>query len=139
MPPLAKAQELKLLELKKEQKFTQPPPRYSEASLVRELEEKGIGRPSTYAAIISTLIDRDYARLEDKHFVPSELGETVSDLLAEHFAKIMACWEGKKSFPDAVRVDPAITAKLDPATLDALFDPTYYLAHEDLIYTRVFG
>jgi len=89
LPPLAKAQELKLLELKKEQKFTQPPPRYSEASLVRELEEKGIGRPSTYAAIISTLIDRDYARLEDKHFVPSELGETVSDLLAEHFAKIM--------------------------------------------------
>jgi DNA topoisomerase-1 len=89
LPPLAKDQELTLLELKKEQKFTQPPPRYSEASLVRELEEKGIGRPSTYAAIISTLIDRDYARLEDKHFVPSELGETVSDLLAEHFVKIM--------------------------------------------------
>jgi DNA topoisomerase-1 len=89
LPPLAKGQELRLLELKKEQKFTQPPPRYSEASLVRELEEKGIGRPSTYAAIISTLIDRDYARLEDKHFVPSELGETVSDLLAEHFVKIM--------------------------------------------------
>ena len=89
LPPLAKDQELKLLELKKEQKFTQPPPRYTEASLVRELEEKGIGRPSTYAAIISTLIDRDYTRLEDKHFVPSELGETVSDLLAEHFVKIM--------------------------------------------------
>jgi DNA topoisomerase-1 len=89
LPPLAKDQVLKLQELKKEQKFTQPPPRYTEASLVRELEEKGIGRPSTYAAIISTLIDRDYARLEDKHFVPSELGETVSDLLAEHFVKIM--------------------------------------------------
>ncbi|WP_300159025.1 type I DNA topoisomerase [Solidesulfovibrio sp.] len=89
LPPLAKDQALELLELKKEQKFTQPPPRYTEASLVRELEEKGIGRPSTYAAIISTLLDRDYARLEDKHFVPSELGETVSDLLAEHFVKIM--------------------------------------------------
>ena len=89
LPKLVKDQELTLLELKKEQKFTQPPPRYSEASLVRELEEKGIGRPSTYAAIISTLIDRDYARLEEKHFVPSELGETVSDLLAEHFVKIM--------------------------------------------------
>ena len=89
LPPLSKDQVLKLLELKKEQKFTQPPPRYTEASLVRELEEKGIGRPSTYAAIISTLLDRDYARLEDKHFVPSELGETVSDLLAEHFVKIM--------------------------------------------------
>ncbi|BAH78105.1 type I DNA topoisomerase [Solidesulfovibrio magneticus] len=89
LPKLDKGQELTLLELKKEQKFTQPPPRYTEASLVRELEEKGIGRPSTYAAIISTLIDRDYARLEEKHFVPSELGETVSDLLAEHFVKIM--------------------------------------------------
>jgi len=89
LPPLAKDQELTLLELKKDQKFTQPPPRYTEASLVRELEEKGIGRPSTYAAIISTLLDRDYARLEEKHFVPSELGETVSDLLAEHFVKIM--------------------------------------------------
>ncbi|QAZ69384.1 adenylosuccinate lyase [Solidesulfovibrio carbinolicus] len=51
----------------------------------------------------------------------------------------MACWEGRKSFPDAVRADPAITAKLAPAVLDALFDPTYYLAHEDLIYSRVFG
>lgn len=51
----------------------------------------------------------------------------------------MACWEGRKSFPDAVRADPAITAKLAPAALDALFDPTYYLAHEDLIYSRVFG
>lgn len=89
LPPLAKDQVLTLIDLKKEQKFTLPPPRYTEASLVRELEEKGIGRPSTYAAIISTLIDRDYTRLEDKHFVPSELGETVSDLLAEHFVKIM--------------------------------------------------
>ena len=51
----------------------------------------------------------------------------------------MACWEGRKSFPDAVRADPAISAKLAPAVLDALFDPTYYLAHEDLIYSRVFG
>ena len=51
----------------------------------------------------------------------------------------MACWEGRKSFPDAVRADPAISAKLTPAVLDALFDPTYYLAHEDLIYSRVFG
>ena len=89
LPPLAEGQELALRELKKEQKFTLPPPRYTEASLVRELEEKGIGRPSTYAAIISTIIDRDYTRLEDKHFVPSELGETVSDLLSEHFVKIM--------------------------------------------------
>jgi DNA topoisomerase-1 len=89
LPPLAKGQALELAELTKEQKFTQPPARYTEASLVRELEEKGIGRPSTYAAIISTLTTREYARLEDKHFAPSELGSTVSDLLAEHFTRIM--------------------------------------------------
>ena len=51
----------------------------------------------------------------------------------------MACWEGRTSFPDAVRADAAITAKLAPAVLDALFDPNYYLAHEDLIFSRVFG
>jgi DNA topoisomerase-1 len=89
LPPLTKGQDLKLLEIKKEQKFTQPPARYTEASLVRELEEKGIGRPSTYAAIISTLLDRDYARLEEKHFAPTELGTTVSDKLSEHFQTIM--------------------------------------------------
>ncbi|MFP5221558.1 MAG: type I DNA topoisomerase [Acidobacteriota bacterium] len=89
LPPLAKDQILKLLEIRKEQKFTQPPPRYTEASLVRELEEKGIGRPSTYAAIISTLIDRDYTRMEEKHFAPTELGTIVSDKLSEHFQTIM--------------------------------------------------
>lgn len=89
LPPLTKDQILKLLEIRKEQKFTQPPPRYTEASLVRELEEKGIGRPSTYAAIISTLIDRDYTRMEEKHFAPTELGTIVSDKLSEHFQTIM--------------------------------------------------
>ena len=89
LPPLKKGQALTLVELKKDQKFTQPPPRYTEASLVRELEEKGIGRPSTYAAIISTLIDRDYARLEEKHFAPTPLGVTISDKLSEHFREIM--------------------------------------------------
>ena len=89
LPKLAQGQILDLREFAKEQKFTQPPPRYSEASLVRELEEKGIGRPSTYAAIISTLIDRDYTWLDDKHFAPTDLGITVSDLLAEHFPSLM--------------------------------------------------
>jgi len=89
LPKLTKDQLLKLLEIKREQKFTQPPPRFTEASLVRELEEKGIGRPSTYAAIISTLIDRDYSRLDEKHFAPTELGTTVSDLLTAHFTQIM--------------------------------------------------
>ncbi|WP_243544578.1 type I DNA topoisomerase [Pseudodesulfovibrio tunisiensis] len=89
LPKLAEGEVLNVEELKKEQKFTQPPARYSEASLVKTLEELGIGRPSTYAAIISTLIDREYARLEEKRFVPSELGFTVSDMLSDHFQDLM--------------------------------------------------
>ena len=89
LPPLKQGQTLTLAGIRKEQKFTQPPPRYTEASLVKELEEKGIGRPSTYAAIISTLLDRDYARLEEKRFAPTELGSTVSDRLSGHFKTIM--------------------------------------------------
>ena len=89
LPKVAQGQALETRELTKEQKFTQPPPRYSEASLVKELEEKGIGRPSTYAAIIATLLDREYCRMEDKRFAPSDLGVTVSDLLSEHFATLM--------------------------------------------------
>lgn len=89
LPKLAEGEVLKLGELKKEQKFTQPPPRFSEASLVKTLEELGIGRPSTYAAIISTLIEREYARLEEKRFAPTELGFTVSDQLSEHFQALM--------------------------------------------------
>ncbi|MFP4212525.1 MAG: type I DNA topoisomerase [Desulfohalobiaceae bacterium] len=89
LPKLQEGEELKLHELQKEQKFTQPPARYTEASLVRSLEEQGIGRPSTYAQIISTLLDREYVRQENRQFVPSELGLTVSDLLTGHFQKLM--------------------------------------------------
>jgi DNA topoisomerase I len=89
LPKLQEGQLLRLEKLNKEQKFTQPPPRYSEASLIRELEEKGIGRPSTYASIVSTLLERDYTRLEDKHFVPTDLGTTVSDMLSQHFPSLM--------------------------------------------------
>ena len=89
LPPLVKGQGLKLLQLEKEQKFTQPPARYSEASLVRELEERGIGRPSTYASIISTLQDRDYARLSERHLVPTDLGRVVCEQLTGHFARLM--------------------------------------------------
>lgn len=89
LPKLAEGDTLTLNELKKEQKFTQPPPRFSEASLVKTLEELGIGRPSTYAAIISTLLDREYARQEEKRFIPTELGFTVSDQLSEHFKALM--------------------------------------------------
>ncbi|WP_300908210.1 type I DNA topoisomerase [uncultured Desulfovibrio sp.] len=89
LPPLTAGQPLTLDRLNKEQKFTQPPARYSEASLVRELEERGIGRPSTYAAIISTLQDRDYVQLTERHFVPTDLGRVVCRQLVEHFARLM--------------------------------------------------
>ncbi|MGE4290936.1 MAG: type I DNA topoisomerase [Desulfovibrio sp.] len=89
MPKLTIGEQLTVQEMSKEQKFTQPPPRYSEASLVKELEENGIGRPSTYASIISTLRDRDYVRMEDKRFAPTELGFMVSDQLSEHFQELM--------------------------------------------------
>jgi ribosomal protein L37AE/L43A len=90
-PPaeLTADQLLSLLELLPEQHFTQPPPRFSEASLVKTLEELGIGRPSTYASIISTIQDRGYVRLEDRRFFPNDVGEVVTDKLVEHFPDIV--------------------------------------------------
>jgi len=89
LPLVSVGEILELLSLKTEQKFTQPPPRFSEASLVRELEEKGIGRPSTYATILSTIQDRDYVRMEKGKFSPTDLGMLVTDLLVKNFPKIM--------------------------------------------------
>jgi DNA topoisomerase-1 len=89
LPALSQGQSLTLRKLEKEQKYTQPPPRYTEASLVRELEEKGIGRPSTYASIIATLLDREYAKLEEKHFTVTDLGRIVCELLTEYFRDLM--------------------------------------------------
>ena len=89
LPALTPGQELALDKLEKEQKFTQPPARYSEASLVRELEERGIGRPSTYASIISTLQDREYVSLQERHFIPTDLGRIVCKQLVEHFGRLM--------------------------------------------------
>ena len=90
LPPLTEGEILKLLELKPEQHFTQPPPGFTEATLVKELEEKGIGRPSTYASILSVLQDREYVNKVEKKFVPTELGFLVTDLLMASFADIMA-------------------------------------------------
>ncbi|MBI4259663.1 MAG: type I DNA topoisomerase, partial [Actinobacteria bacterium] len=89
LPRLTAQQALRLIELLPEQHFTQPPPRFSEASLVKTLEELGIGRPSTYASIISTLLDREYVRLESRRFYPEDVGVVVSDLLVEHFPEIV--------------------------------------------------
>ena len=87
LPQLAEGQGLDLIELKPAQHFTQPPPRFTEASLVKALEELGIGRPSTYASIISILQDREYVKLIKKRFHPEDIGMIVSDLLVKHFSK----------------------------------------------------
>jgi len=89
LPALSEGDVVNLVELKLERKETQPPPRYTEASLVKELEEKGIGRPSTYASIISTLQDRTYVYKEDGKFIPTVLGQIVVKLLKESFPDIM--------------------------------------------------
>ncbi len=87
LPPLADGDILPVDKLYGEQHFTQPPPRFSEASLVKTLEEYGIGRPSTYATIISTLQAREYAILDKKRFVPTDVGRVVTRFLTEHFTR----------------------------------------------------
>lgn len=89
LPQLLEGEILNLVALEDNQHFTQPPPRYTEATLVKALEEKRIGRPSTYAPIIDTIQARAYVILEEKRFVPTELGETVNYLLVKHFPSVM--------------------------------------------------
>src|SRR6185436_8328259 len=88
MPPLEVGEVLTLLSLDPKQHFTQPPPRFTEASLVKMLEERGIGRPSTYAQILSTIQDREYVQKDQGKFRPTELGTVVTDLLVRHFEDI---------------------------------------------------
>jgi DNA topoisomerase-1 len=88
MPPLEVGQRLGLVRLEPKQHFTQPPPRYTEASLVKELEEKGIGRPSTYAQILTTIQKREYVQKDRGALAPTDLGETVNTLLVKHFPDI---------------------------------------------------
>ena len=88
LPPLEQGQKLTLRGLKPEQHFTEPPPRYNEASLVKELEERGIGRPSTYATILSTIQERQYVNKMGGKFLPTEIGFVVTDLLVENFKDI---------------------------------------------------
>lgn len=89
LPPLEKDMTVKCKELKKNQHFTQPPARYTEASLIKALEEYGIGRPSTYAATITTITSREYVKREAKTLYPTELGEVMTNLLKERFPKIV--------------------------------------------------
>lgn len=89
LPPLTESQLLSLQELLGVQHFTTPPPRYTEATLVKELEKEGIGRPSTYAPTISTIVTREYVDMVDKKLIPTTLGSIVTDLLVEHFSDIV--------------------------------------------------
>ncbi len=87
LPALKTGDTTRVLEVTPTQHFTEPPPRYTEATLVKALEEHGIGRPSTYAATISTIVDRGYVRVEERRLHPEEIGEIVTDLLVEHFGE----------------------------------------------------
>jgi len=89
LPSLVKGDLLKLLQMLAEQHFTQPPPRYTEATLIKALEQKGIGRPSTYAPILATIQDREYVVKNKSAFQPTELGFVVNDLLTRNFPELM--------------------------------------------------
>lgn len=106
LPELREGEKLDLKKIIPNQHFTQPPPRYTEASLVKALEEKGIGRPSTYAAILSTIQDKEYAEKDEKRFKPTRLGEIVNELLVGSFPNIL---------------DVGFTAKMEDE-LDAIED-----------------
>src|SRR5574340_1215671 len=116
LPDLATGEVLTLASLDSQQHFTQPPPRYTEASLVRALEERGIGRPSTYASIISTLQDREYVVLEKKRFQPTDVGRLVNCFLTRHLTHY---------------VDHDFTAKLE----DKLDD----VSNGKRVWTRLLG
>jgi len=113
LPEVRQGETLKLLELKPEQKFTQPPPRFSEASLIRELEEKGIGRPSTYATIMTTIQDREYVLLEKGKFIPTDLGILVTDLLVKNFPRILDVAFTAEMETELDRIEEGKTKRLD--------------------------
>ncbi|MGD9187039.1 MAG: type I DNA topoisomerase [Desulfobacteraceae bacterium] len=121
LPPLAEGDPLTLKELMPKQHFTQPPPRFTEASLVKELEENGIGRPSTYATILSTIRQKGYVELIRGSFHPSELGFIVNDLLVDNFPEIFGVEFTARMEDDLDRVE---TAELDArGVLQRFYDP----------------
>jgi DNA topoisomerase-1 len=121
LPPLAEGDTLTLKELMPKQHFTQPPPRFTEASLVKELEENGIGRPSTYATILSTIRQKGYVELVKGAFHPSELGFIVNDLLVDNFPEVFGVEFTARMEDDLDRVE---TAELDyRGVLKRFYDP----------------
>ena len=130
LPPLVEGERVTLLDINADQHFTEPPPRYSEASLVKALEEFGIGRPSTYSSIISTLLSREYVELEMRRFTPTDIGRIVNRFLTEHFPQY---------------VDYAFTANLEDQldeisrgektwvpVMDAFWQPFHQLVDEKM-------
>ncbi|MDO8588245.1 MAG: type I DNA topoisomerase [Armatimonadota bacterium] len=122
LPVVSEGETLRLIQITPEQKFTEPPPRYTEATLVKTLEENGIGRPSTYATIISTIQDRGYVVLEEKKFSPTELGLAVTDLLVSGFPDIM---DVKFTATIETKLDSIEEGRLDWVKLLADFYPPF--------------
>jgi len=121
LPPLTVGQTLDLVAITPSQHFTQPPPRFSEATLVKSLEKENIGRPSTYAPIIQTIQDRLYVEQKERRFFATDLGMIVTDLLVEHFPKIM---DFKFTAHMEDELDEVATAKVDMVkVLDEFYHP----------------
>ena len=105
LPELAEGERLNADKMEKQQHFTQPPARYTEASLTKALEENGVGRPSTYVTITSTIVGREYVKREGKQFVPTELGEAVTKLLEERMPNIVDVKYTSKMEADLDKID----------------------------------
>jgi DNA topoisomerase-1 len=150
IPPLAVGDRVEVREITPSQHFTEPPPRFSEASLVKELERLGIGRPSTYSAIISTLSARDYARIESRRFFPTELGEMVAGVMVEKFPDIFnveftsdmeteldKVEEGDLAWRNVLReFYGPFTKALDAVDINALVAKAHGISAEDLAQQR---
>ncbi|MFH1098653.1 MAG: type I DNA topoisomerase [Candidatus Uhrbacteria bacterium] len=145
LPPLTTGEHCALHELKPEQHFTKPPPRYTEASLVKKLEEEGIGRPSTYAPTIATVIDRGYIRKDGRQLAPEEVAFLVIDLLKEHFTNIVDLKFTAKMEEDLDEI--AEGKQNDAAFLKGFWEPfdaqvkqkTTELTRADVMQERVIG
>ncbi|MBE0616939.1 MAG: type I DNA topoisomerase, partial [Proteobacteria bacterium] len=132
LPDLKEGEILELKALRRDQHFTQPPARFTESTLVKELEDKGIGRPSTYAQILSTLREKDYVKMAERRFLPTDLGVLVTDLLVRNFPRVLDAGftaemeaeldhveEGKREWRDLLRgFYGPFSATLEKATLE---------------------
>ncbi len=138
LPDLKVGAALKCLEVKPEQHFTQPPPRYTEASLVKRLEELGIGRPSTYASIITVLQQRNYVRLDNKRFIPEDRGRLVTAFLTSFFERYVAYnftaeMEGKLDDISGGRIDWKMVLRDFWQDFSAAIDETKGLGIKDVL------